>query len=180
MRLAGPRRLLPVLATSVLAAAPAAWAALPAPRTTRIVDGVSIAGVRIDATRTAARNAWGVGSCTTRLVGTTCIFRNSRKPSYGTARYRLLRSGAVGEVKITAGTRDGRYVFEGPLDDWRNAKGIHLGSRRSTLLNAYSNETVEGRRITVPGAGEAVTRFMTTSTASTSRVRTIWVTVFSQ
>lgn len=149
------------LVLGALGAAAPAPAKLPKPRTTLIVPGKSLAGVKLGMTRAQVFGQWG---------STTCIAAGALCEWYGpgarnraeVARVGLLK-GKVLNVSIQAGTTGSNSKFKGgTLSAWRTAKGIRLGSKKSAVARAYpaaklnDSEAVRGFDLF---AGTSYTRF---------------------
>jgi hypothetical protein len=131
----GKRILVGGLTIGCLAAPTVALAKLPSPKTTLIVPGVSIAGVKIDMNQSQVFHEWGrtgcsVGVCTWRAAG------NAAHAEYATVSF---VKGRVFQVAIQAGTFNNvnEQFKPGVLSTWKTGKNIHLGSQRASVKRAY-------------------------------------------
>lgn len=120
---------------AALAAAPAANAALPKPKSTLIKPGASIAGVKYGMDAQKALAAWGDGgSCGDTAVG-RCTWAGTAKQGEA---YFEVRDGKVAEVGIRVGQKpNGESVNSGPLTKWKDKKKIGLGSTQQKTFKAY-------------------------------------------
>jgi hypothetical protein len=131
-----PRAALPLaLALGALAAAPAAQASLPKPKSTTIKPGSSIAGIKYGMDAQKALDAWGPGSNCTEASGTQrCTWAGT--PKQATA-YFEIRDGKVWEVGIQAGVKNGEQSYSGPVAKWKDKYGIGLGSSQFKTAKAW-------------------------------------------
>lgn len=135
------------LVASVVLAAPA-LARLPRPKTTLIVPGRSLAGVKLDMTQAQALGQWGATSCASGV----CQWIGPGDPGKAERATVSLWRGKVVGIAITAGSRGTNLKFKpGVLSTWRTAKGIQLGSKKSSVRRAYPSAK--------PNTGEAVQGF---------------------
>jgi hypothetical protein len=117
-----------------LAAPTAALAKLPSPKTTLIVPGVSIAGVKIDMNQAQVFHEWGRTSCT---VG-VCTWQGPGNPSHAERATVSFFRGHVIQIDINAATSGTNKKFTpGQLSKWATGKNIHLGSTRASVKLAY-------------------------------------------
>lgn len=129
-----PLVVLPVLLVLLAAAAPAS-ADLPKAKSTTIVPGKSIAGVKVGMTVAQALAAWGPSpDCTAETRIAICWYRGTERQ--GNASF-TVAGGAVRTVTIQAGRKGIDLVFAGPLQQWRTAKGVRLGSTARQVVKAY-------------------------------------------
>lgn len=135
----------PLVASLVLAAP--ALARLPRPKTTLIVPGRSLAGVKLDMTQAQALGQWGATSCSSGV----CRWIGPGNPSQAERATVSLWRGKVVGIAITAGWTGANVKFKpGVLSRWRTAKGIQLGSKKSAVRRAYpsakanTGEAVQG------------------------------------
>ncbi len=113
---------------------PAASARLPQPRTTLIVPGVSIAGVKIDMTEAQVFHQWGRTTCIPGL----CTWQGSGNPSHAERATVSFYKGKVIQIDINAATSGTNERFApGQLSKWKTAKNIHLGSTKAAVKRAY-------------------------------------------
>jgi hypothetical protein len=127
------------LAVLGLCAAPGIAAAnLPSPKTKLIVPGKSIAGVSLGESYAQAKNAWGNTKGCSPLTG--CSYDGGKD---GTAFFSTPHSPGSPD-KVSAVGIEVHFSHTGkpdwartPLDKYKTAKGIHLGSTVSTLKKAY-------------------------------------------
>jgi hypothetical protein len=111
-----------------------AAARLPHPRSTLIVPGTSIAGVKIDMTKSQVFHQWGATSCSFGR----CLWRGPGNPAHAEQATVTLADGVVVQIDITAGTSGTNERFAaGTLSKWKTAKNIDLGSRKSAVKRAY-------------------------------------------
>jgi hypothetical protein len=128
-----------VIGIAALAAAPAAGASLPKPKTTEIKVGSSIAGVKVGMDAKKAVAVWGDGSnC---VVDPNAPLPDMRCTWAGTAKqakaYFEVRDGKVYQVAIEAGFAKGDNSYSGPVAKWKDKKGIGLGSYQYKTAKAY-------------------------------------------
>jgi hypothetical protein len=149
-----PRRaaLLATAAIAGLAAVPgAAQAKLPKPKTTTIVPGVSIAGVKLDMTKSQVFSKWGSTSkCP--AGGGFCEWDGPGKAGATERATVSFINGKVSQISIQSATSGTNLKFKpGVLSTWKTAKGIKLGSKKTAVKKAYPAAMVN--------AGEAVQGF---------------------
>ncbi|HUO74913.1 MAG TPA: hypothetical protein VMU39_29375 [Solirubrobacteraceae bacterium] len=123
------------LAVGSLALPAGALARLPHPKTTLIVPGVSIGGVKIDMTQAQVFHEWGSTGCIPGL----CTWQGPGNPAHAERATVSFFKGKVIQIDINAGTTNGTNVkFKpGTLSKWKTAKNIHLGSTRASVKRAY-------------------------------------------
>lgn len=122
------------LAIGCLACPAVALARLPSPKTTLIVPGTSIAGVKIGMSQTQVFHAWGRTSCTLGLC-TWLGPRNQLRAERATVSF---VKGKVIQVDINAATSGTNEKFTpGQLSKWKTGKNIGLGSTRAAVKRAY-------------------------------------------
>src|SRR5215472_15567184 len=112
-----------------------ALAHLPSPKTTLIVPGTSIAGVKIDMNQTQVFHQWGRTGCIPGL----CTWRGPGNPAHAERATVSFYKGKVIQIDINAGTANGTNVkFKpGQLSKWKTGKHIGLGSTRASVKRAY-------------------------------------------
>lgn len=154
-----PRLALPLAACLLLlAAAPAAHAALPKPKSTQIKPGSSIAGVKYGMDAQKALAIWGAGSnCVEAAVG-RCTWEGTAKQGRA---YFEVRDGKIAEVGIEIGQKpNGEPIYSGPLTKWKDRKKIGLGSTQQATAKAYKKafgnggglQLNSGKRATIWGS----------------------------
>jgi hypothetical protein len=133
--LVGRRRIvLGVLAIGCVACPSVALARLPSPKTTLIVPGTSIGGVKIGMTQTQVFHQWGGTSCIPGL----CTWQGPGNPSHSERATVSFVKGKVIQVAINAATRGLNLKFTpGQLSKWKTGKNIGLGSTRGSVKRAY-------------------------------------------
>jgi hypothetical protein len=152
----------------------AAQAAFPKTSDTLIVPAKSIGGAKLDSSLAAATGAWGKGGTCT---ASGCAY--AAKSSLGSASF-ILASTTVGGAEHTVAitlstgytTTGGRvkYTFDSPLNRFKTANGIGLGSTVKELKHAYSAAKDETAGVyKLAGAGTSFTLF----TVYAGRVSTI-------
>ncbi len=126
-----------LVAVTACALAPAtASAALPRPRSTAIVPGSSIAGVRIGMTVKQALARWGAGShCTAATIRRSCTWTGSGMQ--GTVSFNVGFTGKVRSITIAAGHNERSQVYKGPLLRWKTSRGTRLGVSATSVVKAY-------------------------------------------
>ena len=111
-----------------------ALARLPSPKTTLIVPGVSIAGVKIDMTQTQVFHQWGRTQCIPGL----CTWQGPGNPSHAERATVSFFKGRVIQVDINAATSGLNLKFTpGQLSKWKTGKNISLGSTKAAVKRAY-------------------------------------------
>jgi hypothetical protein len=125
----------------------AALAKLPHPKTTLIVPGKSIAGVRLDMTRTQVFHRWGSTSCPDNV----CVWNGPGATGHNERATVSIYKGKVVQIDITAAATGTNLRFKsGVLSKWKTAKNISLGSKKSAVKHAYpaaeanNGEAVQG------------------------------------
>jgi hypothetical protein len=168
------RTVLAGLAIACLAIPAGASARLPQPKTTLIAPGTSIAGVKLDMTRTQVFHQWGSTSCAANV----CTWNGPGAAGHTErATVSLFNSKAV-QITIAAASTGTNLKFKpGVLSTWKTGKNIGLGSIKSAVKRAYpsaianSSEGVQGfdlfagkrpdlryTRFSTPGIGATPTR----------------------
>ncbi len=133
--LVGRRRIaVGVLAIGCVAGPSVALARLPSPKTTLIVPGTSIAGVKIGMSQSQVFHQWGRTSCIPGL----CTWQGPGNPSHSERATVSFFKGTVIQVAINAATRGNNLKFTpGQLSKWKTGKNISLGSTRAAVKRAY-------------------------------------------
>lgn len=167
---------------AALCAPALAEAKLPHPKTTAIKPGTSIAGVKLDMTKTQAFAAWGSTRC---LLPTLCEWHGPGKPGQQEVASISLVNGRVVQITIKAAVvgAASQSVKLGPLARWRTSKRIALGSKRSAVAKAYPaarpnlGEAVNGYDL-FAGSGKSLryTRFAANGLGRTAN-RVLYITV---
>jgi len=137
VRIAGRIRRLAVvaLAGGSLICAGAASAKLPHPRTTLIVPGTSIGGMKLGMTTAQAFHVWGSTDCQFGV----CTWWGPGSQVHAERATVTLYQGHVIQIDINAGTANGttEKFRPGTLSKWKTAKNIHLGSMKQAVKRAY-------------------------------------------
>lgn len=130
-----PRRIVfGVLAIGCLACPTVALARLPSPKTTVIVPGTSIAGVKIGMNQTNVFHEWGSTSC----IPSLCTWRGPGNPSHAERATVSFYKGKVIQIDINAATSGNNLKFTpGQLSKWKTGKNVGLGSTRAAVKHAY-------------------------------------------
>jgi hypothetical protein len=159
---------------AALAIPAAAGAKLPHPKTTRIVPGKSIAGVRLDMTQAQVFHQWGSTTC----PNSVCEWKGPGAVGHNERATVSLYNGKVVQIAISAASSGTNLKFKpGVLSKWKTAKKISLGSKKSAVHAAYptatanDGEAVQGydlfagtrpdlryTRFSTPGIGATPTR----------------------
>ena len=122
------------LAVGALACPTVALARLPGPKTTLIVPGTSIAGVKIGMSQTQVFHQWGSTGCIPGL----CTWQAPGNPSHAERATVSFVKGKVIQVDINAATSGNNLKFTpGQLSKWKTGKNISLGSTRNAVKRAY-------------------------------------------
>lgn len=122
------------IAIGCLAAPAAAAAGLPHPRSTLIVPGTSLAGVKLDMNMNQVFHQWGSTGC---MAG-VCTWLGPGNAAHAERATVSFVDGKVFEVTINAGTSGTNEKFKpGQLSTWKTAKNIQLGSLKSAVKRAY-------------------------------------------
>ncbi len=110
-----------------------ASARLPHPRTTLIVPGSSIGGVKLAMNRSQVFHQWGSTTC----IPGVCTW--AAGSAFGAERATVsFYQGEVIQVDINAGTSGTSLRFKpGVLSRWRTARHISLGSTKAAVKRAY-------------------------------------------
>jgi hypothetical protein len=123
-----------VLAIGCVACPTVALARLPSPKTTLIVPGTSIAGVKIGMSQTKVFHQWGGTSCIPGL----CTWQGPGNPSHSERATVSFVKGKVIQIDINAATSGNNLKFTpGQLSKWKTGKNIGLGSTRAAVKRAY-------------------------------------------
>src|SRR4051812_38264781 len=141
------RRLALLTAAALLASAPAADAALPSPKSTKLKPGSSFAGVKLGASAKSALASWGKGgSCDgvdpAQIIQQDCNWEGTATTGKATIGF---RDGKVYDINLFAGQKsNGECVYKGALVKWKDAKGLKLGSAVSTVARKYPKGFANG------------------------------------
>lgn len=137
-----------VVGLFTLVAAPAANAKLPEPKTTVIVPGKSIAGVKLDMSQNEVFGQWGSTSC----PGDVCTWEGPGTPGKNERATVSFFKGKAIKIVINAANQGNDLKFKpGTLSKWATKKGIALGDKKSAVKRAYPAAK--------PNEGEAVQGF---------------------
>jgi hypothetical protein len=122
------------LATGCLLWPTVASAKLPHPKTTLIVPGTSIAGVKLDMTQNQVFHVWGRTGCTAGF----CTWLGPGSAGHAERATVSFFNGKVIQIDINAATSGINLKFApGKLSKWRTRKNISLGSTRAAVKRAY-------------------------------------------
>jgi hypothetical protein len=122
------------LAIGCLVCPTMALARLPSPKTTLIVPGTSIGGVKIGMDQTQVFHQWGSTKCIPGL----CTWQGPGNPSHAERATVSFVKGKVIQVDINAATSGTNLKFTpGKLSNWKTGKNIALGSKRAAVKRAY-------------------------------------------
>ena len=122
------------LAIGCLMCPTVALARLPSPKTTLIVPGTSIAGVKIGMNQTQVFHEWGTTSCMPGL----CTWQGPGNPSHAERATVSFYKGKVIQIDINAATSGTNLKFTpGQLSKWKTGKNIGLGSTKDAVKRAY-------------------------------------------
>jgi hypothetical protein len=174
--------ILTAAALAALAVPSAAIAKLPKPKTTTIVPGASIAGVKLDMTRAQVFSKWGSTKCS---PPTSCTWEGPGQAGHNERAIVSFVNGKVSQISISAATTGTNLKFKsGVLSKWRTAKGLSLGKNKSAVKRAYpaamanTGEAVQGfdlfkgarpnlsyTRFSTPGIGASPTLLRTIAVA---------------
>jgi hypothetical protein len=158
------------LVTSVvlaLALPAGAQAALPTTHSTLIVPVKSLAGVKLGASLASATAAWGKGG-TCSENGGACIYESTNDKD-GSASFLVAQTSTTAPVEVvnvsikaglTSRAVGAKKNFNTPLDRFKTAKGIGIGSTASKLKHAYPHlkKSITGI-YNLAGPGESFTLF---------------------
>ncbi|HYH61182.1 MAG TPA: hypothetical protein VD766_04900 [Solirubrobacterales bacterium] len=125
------------IASVALAASP------PKPSDPTVVPGVSLGGVSLGQDVDEAQTAWvAAGDCSDEGPGRICNYGSVKKGSAA-----LLAPGNAVEIaSIMAPSRDGEFVFKGPLMKFGTAKGdLGLGDKLEKIAKRYPTAKVKDR-----------------------------------
>ena len=123
------------LAIGCLAWPGAAAAKLPSPKSTLIVPGVSIGGVKLGMNQSQVFHEWGHTGCIPGL----CTWTGPGNAAHAESATVSFFHGSVIKVAINAGTTNGtdEKFKPGELSKWKTGKNIGLGSLKSAVKRAY-------------------------------------------
>jgi hypothetical protein len=149
-----------------LTLAAGAQAALPTTRSTLIVPVKSLAGVKLGASLASATAAWGKGG----TCGESGCNYESAKDKDGTASFLMAQTSTtapieVVKVSIEAGVTNvsssgGKKNFDTPLDRFKTAQGIGIGSTVAKLKHAYpALKKSSAGLFDLAGPGQSLTLF---------------------
>ncbi len=148
-----------------LALAAGAQAALPTTHSTLIVPVKSLAGVKLGSSLASATAAWGKGGT---CSDSGCNYE-STKDKDGTASFIVAQTSTTAPIKVVkvsieAGLASLAYGakknFDTPLDRFKTAKGIGIGSTVANLKHAYPGLKKPSTGLfDLAGPGESVTLF---------------------
>lgn len=160
MRTRRPIILVAVLALGALVPASAS-AQLPAPKSTAVVPGKSIAGVSIGMSIKRALAVWGPGSrCTEASVSISCDWVGTDRQ--GAASFVVGPTGKVRNVSFSTGRKGNDLIYAGPLQRWRTSRKVRLGTASYKVVKAYPK--IKGAPSGLQlGGGNRATIFMTSS-----------------
>ncbi len=129
-----PAAVAAIAAAALIASAAPAAATLPKPKTTKIVNGKSMGGVRIGMTLAQAQAAWGPGglseagdACRGDGSRTSCIWKGRSSRERGLVSFDQL--GAIDGITISGGPSS-------PLATWRAARRFGIGTTSTALFKA--------------------------------------------
>jgi hypothetical protein len=163
-----------VPAAIVCLAAPATGlAGLPNPHDPTIKVPRSIGGVHVGMKIKDADKAWGSnGKCIGNHGASNCDYYKRKAPKKGTANIYTFEKNEVFGVSIDAFYNGHRYVFKGPLLDFKTPEGIGLGDRGKKVKKAYPKAKSFGHGLgyRIDGPGKS---FMVFSTSQGKRITDI-------
>jgi hypothetical protein len=142
-----------------------AQAALPTPHSTLIVPVKSLAGLKLGASLASATAAWGKGG----TCGESGCNYESKNDKDGSASFVVAQTSvtapiAVVKVSIVAGLTSlaspAKKNFDTPLDRFKTANGIGIGSTAAKLKHAYPHLKKPSTDLyELAGPGESLTLF---------------------
>ena len=148
-----------------------AVAQLPHPKTTLIVPGVSIAGVKLDMSSDQVFTLWGDASCE---IPEVCTWVGPGSAGHAERAVVSFFSGRVIQIDIYAATGTNRRFVPGQLSKWRTSKNIGLGSTKPSVKRAYPAARANNSRgvngydlFARAGASLRYTRFASFGTGAT-------------
>ena len=128
------RMIIGCVAIGSMAVAAVSAARLPSPKTTLIVPGRSIAGVKIGMNQAQVFHRWGSTHC----IPGVCTWQGHGNASHAERATVSFYKGSVIQIDINAGTSGTNLKFKpGQLSKWKTGKNIHLGSTRGAVKRAY-------------------------------------------
>ncbi len=150
-----------LLATIVALVLPAhALAALPSPKSKRIVIGTSVGGVKLGASLSAAKRAWGKGGvCRSGLVsGTTqCSWADKRN---GVASFTTRRGKVIGlALSPPYDASKMTYSYPKAIRAFRTSGGVSLGSTLAQLRAALPAAGDRGQNRWAIATAASITAF---------------------
>jgi hypothetical protein len=117
-----------------LALPAAAGAHLPQTKNTKIVPGRSIAGVKLDMTKSQVFGKWGKTTCDQ----STCTWEGPGTRGKNERAIVSFVKGKVVQITISSATKGNDLKFKpGVLSKWKTSKGISLGSPKAKVPKAY-------------------------------------------
>lgn len=126
----------------------AASAKLPHPKTKVIAPGKSIAGVKLDMTKTQVFHQWGSTGCSSDV----CQWSGPGAAGHNERATVSFLSNKVIQITINAAASGTNLKFKpGVLSTWKTSKHIGLGSSKASVKRAYPKAT--------PNASEGVQGF---------------------
>jgi hypothetical protein len=142
-----------------------AQAALPTPRSTLIVPVKSLAGVKLGASLASATTAWGQGGTCSE---SGCNYE-SKNDKDGSAGFVLAQTSATAPIQVVKVSIDAGLTslasgakknFDTPLDRFKTADGIGIGSTAAKLKHAYPHLKKPTTGLyELAGPGESLTLF---------------------
>jgi hypothetical protein len=136
------KRLAVAVALAGLAFPAAAAAHLPIPDSLKIIPGVGMGEVKLDMTKPQVLGKWGPASqC---IAGDACFWRLPHNPSGGEVASVSFQAKHVRQITIQAGRKKNGAFKPGFLSHWATKAGIHLGSPKEKVKNAYGKSSAPG------------------------------------